>query len=380
MIDSTPPPLPQAPNRPTGHTPCPACHGPIEIGAQKCRHCSEDFRSRSQSNTTAGCLGLLFGPVGLWYKGLWAAGFVWLAFFLLFILITGGVGIVLAPLFWIGMSIHAIKAKPKGSPNYSSPASIRPPAQQIASETAKPATPNSRSKKSVLLPLIAVVSVVTILGLFISAVKSSGNGELQSKTTLSEAPATAKKEEHKPAEAQRSSDQIFRENIALIDLGIKGFREAKPPTRMKDFNTLLSSHSFTVGLIEANATKVNTHNKAALKKRINAMSEAQIKQFPRLRDSFGPAARKKLWENDISVKTVGSGYRTAKFTGHIFAANKGIKIMQEMLRERFMELRFTRVEYKWHTEADKLQYFDLKPPKDSEVIYYERGQWTKIAL
>ena len=63
-----------------------------------------------KSAATAGCLGLLLGPVGLWYKRQWAAGFAWLAMTLLLGLGSGG---LLAPFCWIGMAIHAFVADTK---------------------------------------------------------------------------------------------------------------------------------------------------------------------------------------------------------------------------------------------------------------------------
>jgi hypothetical protein len=35
-------------------------------------------------------VGLLLGPVGLWYKGQWAAGFAWLVMAILFGIMSGG--------------------------------------------------------------------------------------------------------------------------------------------------------------------------------------------------------------------------------------------------------------------------------------------------
>lgn len=64
----------------------------------------------SKSNVSAGCLGLLLGPVGLWYKGQWAAGFGWLVMTLLLSLVTYGIA---APFCWIGMAIHAAVADSK---------------------------------------------------------------------------------------------------------------------------------------------------------------------------------------------------------------------------------------------------------------------------
>jgi hypothetical protein len=71
-----------------------------------------ETRTNNRSNAVAGFLGFFFGPVGLWYKGHWAAGFAWLAVIVIVALAKGGVGIVFAPIFWIGMIIHAIVAKP----------------------------------------------------------------------------------------------------------------------------------------------------------------------------------------------------------------------------------------------------------------------------
>lgn len=125
MSEPTPPPLP--PNLPAVYTPyrqqqqhvypgqavCPFCHGPINLGVVKCRHCGEFLSAASQSDGTAGCLGFFLGPVGLWYKGHWAAGFAWIVGFFIVVLGTGGIGVILAPVFWIGMAIHAFQAKPK---------------------------------------------------------------------------------------------------------------------------------------------------------------------------------------------------------------------------------------------------------------------------
>ncbi len=65
----------------------------------------------AKSNAMAGCLGLFLGPVGLWYKGHWGAGFAWLVMAIIVSVATGGIA---APFFWIGMCIHAIVAEPEG--------------------------------------------------------------------------------------------------------------------------------------------------------------------------------------------------------------------------------------------------------------------------
>lgn len=89
---------------------CPYCESPITTTATKCRHCGEFLKVPDKSNAIAGTLGCLFGPVGLWYKGHWAAGFAWLVMgFVLCIALTP----IVAPLLWIGMTVHAAVATPK---------------------------------------------------------------------------------------------------------------------------------------------------------------------------------------------------------------------------------------------------------------------------
>lgn len=110
----TPPVLPRGSPPPEirqATAPCPYCRGVIESGVQKCRHCGEFLIPSHQSDGMAGCLGFLLGPVGLWYKGQWAAGFAWI--FMTIIVAVTGVGLLLVPFFWIGMGVHAIAAKPK---------------------------------------------------------------------------------------------------------------------------------------------------------------------------------------------------------------------------------------------------------------------------
>jgi hypothetical protein len=92
-------------------TQCPFCKEPIVAGALKCKHCGSNLAAAQKSDVAAGCLGLLFGPVGLWYKGHWAAGFAWLAMAVLLGFASGG---WLVPVFWIGMAIHAAVARPQG--------------------------------------------------------------------------------------------------------------------------------------------------------------------------------------------------------------------------------------------------------------------------
>jgi len=70
-----------------------------------------DIGVADKSNGLAFFLGIFLGPVGLWYKGNWAAGFAWLVMTFVIGLASSG---ILAPFMWIGMAIHAAAAESKG--------------------------------------------------------------------------------------------------------------------------------------------------------------------------------------------------------------------------------------------------------------------------
>jgi len=88
---------------------CPDCGEAVSPHARSCPSCGSELPVE-KSNFMAGCLGFLLGPVGLWYKGHWAAGFAWLVVAVIASIATGGVA---APFFWVGMGIHALVAKPR---------------------------------------------------------------------------------------------------------------------------------------------------------------------------------------------------------------------------------------------------------------------------
>lgn len=108
----------------SGPETCPYCGSEVDSRYPKCKQCGEWIRKPDRSSTRrtagsdqpeksdtmAGCLGLLLGPVGLWYKGHWPAGFAWLVMALLLGALSGG---WLAPVLWIGMAVHAALAEPQ---------------------------------------------------------------------------------------------------------------------------------------------------------------------------------------------------------------------------------------------------------------------------
>lgn len=100
------------------------------------------------------------------------------------------------------------------------------------------------------------------------------------------------------------------------------------------------------------------------------LSRNQAAVFPALRDAYGPLLRQRLWEHDGYARTFGVGYRRIEIVNAAFAANRNIKEFHETVREILLQLRFTRVDYKWFREAREFSYYTLEPPSDDTV-----GRW-----
>ncbi|MFC0280310.1 hypothetical protein ACFOHK_08185 [Falsigemmobacter intermedius] len=152
-----------------------------------------------------------------------------------------------------------------------------------------------------------------------------------------------------------------------------------------DFKADSQSIGLALGILEA-AAKVYAEGKskdlseAASSEREQlrkALSSKQTTALPVLRDAYGPAMRKALWEADGKAKTFGKGYRTVEFVNVSFARNANIKQIHTELFPTLMKLRFTRAQYKWVDADVEYQYFTLTPPKDSEIVTWRpNGTFT----
>lgn len=94
----------------------------------------------------------------------------------------------------------------------------------------------------------------------------------------------------------------------------------------------------------------------------------QRRSFPRFRDAYGPIIRAKVWENDMDVRTAGSGYRTIQYTAGLFAANRNIAEFQRGVESTLKTLRFKRAEYRWYRDAREFTYYSMESPADDELV------------
>lgn len=134
-------------------------------------------------------------------------------------------------------------------------------------------------------------------------------------------------------------------------------------------------------LNEGSGTVMSDETAAKRNELVRALRKTQTAALPILRDQYGPAVRKVLWEDDITARTIGAGFRTIELVGALFAANRNIKKANDTLYPMLMRLRFTRSQYRWYDGADKYTYYKLSPPADDAiVVFYGEGGFRKVAL
>lgn len=135
-----------------------------------------------------------------------------------------------------------------------------------------------------------------------------------------------------------------------------------------------------VGIYDEGASLNLPADKEAIRQSFKkSISKKQAEAFPVLRDLFGPAMRKQLWEADGKARTFGKGFRTIDLISAAFAANRNIKTIHEELYPSLMMLRFTRAQYKWLDANVEYSYYPLKPPSDSAlVVWNKNGSYRKI--
>lgn len=156
-----------------------------------------------------------------------------------------------------------------------------------------------------------------------------------------------------------------------------------PTFNAHEFAGSASQIAIAVGVFQAWADSVDkgsrfelTPEQESLRQSFRrAVARKQAQSLPALRDAFGPAMRKELWEADAKARTFGSGFRTIEFIAGQFAANRNIKTAFEASRKTLLMLRFTRAQYKWLDADVEYSYYTLEPPKDDAVVVWSGESW-----
>ncbi len=188
------------------------------------------------------------------------------------------------------------------------------------------------------------------------------------------AEVAAAREAEEQARIDSYVEQLDRE-IASIP----GIRASKYTEDVASINTGL----IVIGawaLFYEEGAKLDLPEEALLKRQQfrNAFVRKQTELLPAMRDAYGPAMRKQLWEADGSARTIGAGYRTVEFVSVAFARNANIKQIHTDIYENLMMLRFTRAQYKWIKHASEFSYYTLEVPKDSDIVRWESSGRFKV--
>lgn len=106
-------------------------------------------------------------------------------------------------------------------------------------------------------------------------------------------------------------------------------------------------------------------------------SAYQMDAFPKLRKAQAEILDGLLWEQDVSVRAMGDRSRTLRFTGAIFASNRGIKVAQENMGDTIEMLRFKQVRYEWYSGSE-YQYYSYSPLDDGKLADFVYNRWVPI--
>ncbi len=144
--------------------------------------------------------------------------------------------------------------------------------------------------------------------------------------------------------------------------------------------TQLLTYSIWADIIEKAKEEANSPEQRDLISKFHTkVSQTQKDELPKIRDAYGPAIRKKLWEFDGTAKTVGKNYTTIKIQSPDFISNRNIKATHESMSEIFHKLRFKRVEYRWSKYQDEYTFINVNSSEDIAIInWIDSSTYRKI--
>jgi hypothetical protein len=112
--------------------------------------------------------------------------------------------------------------------------------------------------------------------------------------------------------------------------------------------------------------KNDPKNKELSKKLLAALQRRQKALYPLLRKQYGRDLDKSLFRNNVDVEVSGS---TIIYTGGLFASNANIEDGYTAAYVMLTKYRFKKAIFKWYKGQDDYTYYNVKSPKDSDVIY-----------
>lgn len=204
------------------------------------------------------------------------------------------------------------------------------------------------------------------VGLFLFLAFGSDDDKSESSSTSSS--STTKSEPVKEQTPEELNEQLKRE--------IASFNK---PFDNKTYDGTVEAIQMEIVLFGVWADIIQKGENSNLEENVKLAKELktkvvnlQAKEFPIIRQRYGKIIANKMWEHDITIKTIGTGNTILDFTGAIFATNKNIKEYQTTLNEVLTMFRFKQTRYRWYKGADEYTYYDLNAPSDKELVTFTK--------
>lgn len=93
----------------------------------------------------------------------------------------------------------------------------------------------------------------------------------------------------------------------------------------------------------------------------------QAKEFPEKRVAYAEELGDKLWEDDYEIKISGTAKDILTVIHWSFANNRVKKDFHNLLREKFYELRFSQIRYRWYDGSSEYTYYNLETLLDRKI-------------
>ena len=235
--------------------------------------------------------------------------------------------------------------------------------------------------------------ICVILGLLIASASQSGpSTSPQKQASPSPIPTTSSPNVATPSQktistsnsstndSAKEAKDSYLERLTKEQKGLETFT-------VKDYLKVKESILLAVGLFneyakmieEGKRYSLDGNNRALWQNFRKRVSAVQQQSFPKLREAYGRPSGQALWEQDITAKATGNGFKTIVFVGAVFAANRNIKTANDAISSTLQQLRFGDVQYKWIEHADHFVHSKLDPISDGEfVVWSSDDSYRKV--
>jgi multidrug efflux pump subunit AcrA (membrane-fusion protein) len=166
--------------------------------------------------------------------------------------------------------------------------------------------------------------------------------------------------------------QEVEDNLAAVKTALTSKGCAEGPEMC-----LLLINGSSALLEKAKQSNLSEAHKKRVKEFRDALVAAQVRSFPSIRKGYGKVFAEKLWENDLTARTFGEGYRTVEFTGALLAANRNIKTAMATAYPILRALRMKQARFKWTKAADEYTYYTVQPTYSDKAILVWDGMLVR---